>query len=97
MKWEKVKLKDICVSITDGTHQAPPKTDFGIPFITIANITGFNKIDFFNTNFVTKEYYETQDEKRTAKPNGSRFVWYSCIYKRGCTFCISATYSNTKD
>lgn len=76
MKWEKVKLKDICVSITDGTHQAPPKTDFGIPFITIANITGFNKIDFSNTNFVTKEYYETQDEKRTAKPND---ILYSVV------------------
>ena len=33
--WEQKKLKEFVVSITDGDHQPPPKSDDGIPFITI--------------------------------------------------------------
>ncbi len=29
-------LKELCVSVTDGDHQAPPKATNGIPFITIS-------------------------------------------------------------
>lgn len=56
MKWKKVKLGDCCKSIADGDHQAPPKVDKGIPFITISNFS-FNRIDFTNTMFVPKDYY----------------------------------------
>ena len=63
------KLKDCCNSITDGDHLAPPKTKEGIPFITIANFDSYNRIDFTNTHFVSKEYYSKLDEKRKAKPN----------------------------
>lgn len=28
-------LDEVCVSIADGDHQAPPKSADGIPFITI--------------------------------------------------------------
>lgn len=56
MTWEKVKLGDCCISISDGDHQAPPKSRDGIPFITIANIDQFNKIDFTNTMHVPKDY-----------------------------------------
>ena len=42
MSWEHYKLNDICISISDGDHQPPPKADKGIPFVTIANITKKN-------------------------------------------------------
>lgn len=67
MSWEKVKLNDICLSISDGDHQAPPKSKKGIPFVTISNITKTNQFDFSNTMFVPQEYYDGLDSKRKAK------------------------------
>ena len=66
MKWESKKLDNCCISITDGDHQPPPKSELGVPFITISNITSFNKIDFSNTMFVPEEYYCNLDKKRKA-------------------------------
>ncbi len=67
MSWEKVKLNDICQSISDGDHQPPPKVNKGIPFVTISNITNTNQFDFSNTMFVPQEYYDGLDSKRKAK------------------------------
>ena len=58
------KLKDCCLSISDGDHLPPPKSDSGIHFITISNIDSTNHIDFSNTLFVPKEYYENLDSIR---------------------------------
>jgi len=67
MIFEKVKLKDICSSISDGDHQAPPKATKGVPFVTISNITNTNQFDFSNTMFVPQEYYDGLDSKRKAQ------------------------------
>lgn len=64
MKWNTVKLVDVCKSISDGDHQAPPKSETGIPFVTISNITSTNKFDFRNTMHVPQDYYERLDGKR---------------------------------
>lgn len=64
--WKKVKLQDICESISDGDHLPPPKSEKGIPFVTIANIKN-NQFDFTNTMFVPELYYEKLDNKRKAK------------------------------
>jgi len=34
-EWKKVKLQDCCHSISDGDHLPPPKSESGVPFITI--------------------------------------------------------------
>ena len=53
MSWEKVKLNDVCSSIYDGDHNAPPKSDTGVPFVTISNIDAADgSIDFSNTAHV---------------------------------------------
>lgn len=75
MSWEKVKLIDCCVSIADGDHQPPPKSDSGIPFVTIANIVN-NQFDFKNSMFVPESYYEKLDYKRKAKKND---ILYSVV------------------
>ena len=75
-QWKKVKLKDICLSISDGDHLPPPKTDHGIPFITISNIDSSNHLDFSSTLFVSQEYYDTVDDKRKAKPGD---ILYSVV------------------
>lgn len=64
MSWEKIKLEDLCTSITDGDHQSLPLIDTGIPFIVIANINNVNRIDFEKARYVTYEYYEKLDFKR---------------------------------
>ena len=66
MKFEAVKLSDICLSITDGDHQAPPKAECGVPFVTIKNITN-NQFDFSETMFVPQSYYDEIDDKRKAR------------------------------
>ena len=76
MSWEKMKLKDICISISDGDHQPPPKANKGVPFVTISNITHTNQFDFSNTMFVPQEYYDGLDSKRKVQEGD---VLYSVV------------------
>tara|TARA_R110002051_G_scaffold320520_5_gene406005 strand:- start:4156 stop:5745 length:1590 start_codon:yes stop_codon:yes gene_type:complete len=53
-----LELATLCVSLTDGDHQAPPRVDEGIPFITISTINS-GKIELEKAiRFVPQEYYE---------------------------------------
>ena len=61
------KLKECCLSISDGDHLPPPKANSGIPFITISNIDSTNHLDFKNTLFVPIEYYDKLDSIRKAQ------------------------------
>ena len=61
------KLKECCLSISDGDHLPPPKSNAGIPFITISNIDSTNHLDFKNTLFVPIEYYDKLDSIRKAQ------------------------------
>ena len=65
-KWEMVKLKDICLSISDGDHLPPKRTTQGIPFITISDIKG-NCIDYSDVSYMTEEYYESLSNNRKAQ------------------------------
>ncbi len=66
--WEITLLSKITGSISDGDHQAPPKANSGIPFITFSNIDkSSNSVNFSDTFFVSEEYYETL--KETRKPS----------------------------
>lgn len=76
MSWEKMKLNDVCISISDGDHQPPPKATKGVPFVTISNITNTNQFDFSNTMFVPQEYYDGLDSKRKAQEGD---VLYSVV------------------
>lgn len=76
MKWEKVRLGDVCKSIADGDHQSPQKQVQGIPFITISNIDANNRIDFTNSLYVSEDYYESIADKRKAAKDD---VLYSVV------------------
>ncbi len=66
--WGVVKLDKIVKYITDGDHQAPPKSSNGIPFITISNIDKKDfSINFFDTFFVSEDYYNQISELRKPK------------------------------
>ena len=63
-EWKKEKLERLCISITDGDHQAPPKSETGIPFLVISNLSkGY--IDFESiSRFVPRAYYENLKDTR---------------------------------
>ena len=77
--WMKVKLAQVCSSISDGDHLPPPKCELGIPFVTISDIKN-NKFDLSNTRFVPKVYFDTIDEKRRIRKGD---VLYSVVGSYG--------------
>ena len=63
--WEVKKLGDICTDITDGDHMPPPKSESGIPFITISDIDKETRcVNFKNTFYVPEDYYNNLKENR---------------------------------
>lgn len=77
--WKNVKLEDCCRSISDGDHLPPPKTDSGVPFVTISDIRN-NHFDLSNTRFVSEAYYEAIDPKRKIQKGD---VLYSVVGSYG--------------
>lgn len=84
MNLEFKTLEACCISIADGDHQPPPKSESGIPFVTISNISS-NQFDFSNTMFVPIEYYSNLDEKR--KPHKGDIL-YSVVGSFGIPVLI---------
>ena len=78
-EWKKTKLEDCCRSISDGDHLPPPKTDSGVPFVTISDIRN-NQFDLSNTRFVPEAYYEAIDPKRKIQKGD---VLYSVVGSYG--------------
>jgi type I restriction enzyme, S subunit len=64
VKWQNVRLSEICISIVDGTHQAPPQTESGIPFITISAINDGRLRIEKATRFVSSLYFEQLQPSR---------------------------------
>lgn len=68
--WEVKKMRDVCETITDGDHMPPPKSENGIPFITISDINKETReIDFNNTLYVPQDYYDGLKEERKVQIN----------------------------
>ncbi|MGX8842727.1 restriction endonuclease subunit S, partial [Klebsiella quasipneumoniae] len=62
-------LKNLCVSISDGDHQAPPKSETGIPFLVISDVNK-GKIDLENVSrWVPESYYLALKEIRKPSLN----------------------------
>jgi type I restriction enzyme S subunit len=61
------KLIDICSSITDGDHQAPPQVAEGVPFLVISNVSK-GVFNFESVNrFVPSEYFQNLKATRVPK------------------------------
>lgn len=68
--WDVKKLEDVCEKITDGDHMPPPKSETGIPFITISDIDKDKRVISFNKTFyVPESYYDSLKDIRKAKVN----------------------------
>jgi len=59
------KLKDVCSKITDGTHQSPPFSKKGIPFLLISNVS-HGEVDWNVSKWITEETYAQLT--KTTKP-----------------------------
>ena len=79
------KMSELCESIADGDHMPPPKSDSGIPFITIPNITEYHNIDFENTMYVPESYYNSLAEKRRPRKGD---ILYTVVGSYGIPVCI---------
>lgn len=56
-KWPIVKLNDVCLKITDGTHQSPKYTNTGVPFLFVSNIIN-NEISYKTDTYISQDEYE---------------------------------------
>lgn len=65
--WQQVRLDEVCESITDGDHQAPPQVETGVPFITISAINDGQLRLEKATRSVTNAYYEALKPARRPK------------------------------
>ncbi|MEK5147979.1 restriction endonuclease subunit S [Psychrobacillus sp. FSL K6-4615] len=52
--WVYKSVEDICIKVTDGTHDTPKRTESGVPYITARHIRE-GKIDFDNCDYVSEE------------------------------------------
>lgn len=60
-----VALEEVAEEITDGDHMPPPKSEHGIPFVTIGNINKTtHTLDFSDTYFVPTTYYDAIKSSR---------------------------------
>jgi type I restriction enzyme, S subunit len=65
---EVVPLSKCAADISDGDHAPPPKSQTGIPFITISNVDKESRrIDFSNTFTVPRAYFEALKPHRKPK------------------------------
>jgi type I restriction enzyme, S subunit len=58
VEWTVEKLSNLTTAIVDGVHHTPRYTEFGVPFVTVRNLTKSRGIDFEDLNFVSKEDHE---------------------------------------
>jgi type I restriction enzyme S subunit len=55
--WEVKPLSEVCLKITDGTHQGPKFIDEGVPFLLVSNIVN-NQINFDVKKHISEEEYK---------------------------------------
>ena len=56
--WRWVRLADLCRVVTDGDHQPPPRSEDGVAFLTIGNVSS-GVLDFAGCRRVERSYYSS--------------------------------------
>lgn len=83
-----VALKDICISISDGDHNAPPKTESkdSVPFVTISDMQpDYGTFDFSKASRVPIDYYESLADIRKPRPGD---IVYSVVGSFGIPILV---------
>jgi type I restriction enzyme S subunit len=79
--WQWTRLCALFKVITDGDHQPPPKTDEGIAFLTIGNITT-GRLDFSECRLVPKAYFNSLAPYRTPAKSDILYTVVGATYGR---------------
>lgn len=82
--WTWVTLAEVCRIITDGDHQAIPKTETGVPVIDIRNISS-GKLSFNNARYASCEYYESVPAYKRPEKND---ILYSVVGTYGIAVVV---------
>jgi type I restriction enzyme S subunit len=56
--WEVSRPKYLCSRIVDGTHKTPEYIDFGVPFLTVKNLTVNHGISFKELKYISFESHQ---------------------------------------
>ncbi|WP_445716540.1 restriction endonuclease subunit S [Flavobacterium sp.] len=64
--WAWCRLGEICLKITDGFHNTPPKVSKGFPYIAATQVKS-DKIDWENCNYVEEKFHRELYNKTTPK------------------------------
>ena len=83
--WVWAELAQVCTSITDGDHQAPPQVPDGIPFLVIGNIRN-QVLDFTDCRHVPPDYYESLGTIRRPQKGD---VLYSLVGSYGISVLVT--------
>jgi restriction endonuclease S subunit len=62
--WAWCRLGEICLKITDGFHNTPPKVSKGFPYIAATQVKS-DKIDWENCNYVEEKFHRELYNKTT--------------------------------
>lgn len=79
--WLWVRLGSLFLAITDGDHQAPPKSTQGVPFLTIGNISA-GSIRFDGCRFVPKDYFDSIAKYRRPRAGDILYTVVGATYGR---------------
>jgi type I restriction enzyme S subunit len=55
--WRWTRLASLCRVVTDGDHLPPPKSEEGVAFLTIGNVSS-GALSFANSRYVSQEYFD---------------------------------------
>lgn len=61
--WAWTSLQSVCLSISDGDHQPPPKSEAGVPFLVIGDVRT-KKINYASERRVQQDYFDRIDPIR---------------------------------
>lgn len=55
--WKWVRLGEILLKLTDGTHSTPKYTDSGVPFLSVKDVSA-GKLNFSNCKYISEQEHE---------------------------------------
>ena len=62
-EWEVVKLKDVTMSIKDGTHNPPKRVPYGIPLLSARNIIDGKIVRLPDDTYITPQDYDSLSKR----------------------------------
>jgi type I restriction enzyme, S subunit len=79
--WAWSRLSGVFKVVTDGDHQPPPKSETGVAFLTIGNVTT-GRLDFEGCRTVPDSYYQSLAEYRTPTKGDILYTVVGATYGR---------------